>query len=359
MSKMIIALSTDDATIRAARDLKALYPNERAIRMEQIVDNDYHFSHLQEQPIKRITIIGHTEANRYGGMTAKKFANHLMQIFDTHETLSPGFFKNIEAVDLLGCEVGFVHQNYEGFAAETAGYLQRKGYIIPINSFTNQVTAGHPQLYTTLLAHETAENSWVFSGFTSSNNYQTFQKLTQKHNKIVEHMNEKGEKIYEQMAIKETLQSQNQALQHKIDTFNFNTAAQRPLIPEEEKERFEQEVLKGEAHIRTMKTKITQNSIHIMDAQTEITAINAEIETLNQSRLELIEYRQTFSHRITTTTNPREYFDMHPQCNFTKKQQDTIGLSRAYKRTNVQLKRDKLDPSEHPLYTPDSSRTKH
>ncbi len=355
---MIIALSTDDATIRATRDLKALYPKESAMRLEKIVDNDYHFSHLQEQPIKRITIIGHTEDNRYGGMSAKKFANHLMRIIDTHETLSPGFLKNIKAIDLLGCEVGFVHQNYEGFAAETAGYLQQKGYIIPINSFTNQVTTDHPHLYTTLLAHESAENSWVFAGFTSSNNYQTFQKLNQKHNKIVERMNQKGEKIYEQMAIKETLQSQNQALQHKIDTFHVNTAAQRPLIPEEEKERFEREVLKGEALVRTMKTKITQNSIHIMDAQTEITAIHAEIEALNQTRLELIEHRQTFSHRIATTTNPREYFDMHPQCNFMKKQ-DTIGLSRAYKRTNIQLKRDRLDPAEDPLYTPDPSRNKH
>ncbi|PJD93077.1 MAG: hypothetical protein CK424_03495 [Legionella sp.] len=330
---MIIALSTDTDTIRATRDLKTLYSNETARRIDQIIALNHDLSQLREHPIKRITFIGHAHHNKYGKVTANIFAEHLISILKVNEARSPDFWKNLEAIDLLGCEVGLVTQDRASFAAEVTKHLEREGYHIPINSFTNQ-SQNHPEMSKSILIY--MENKWLFFGFSSEKNLKKFKDLTRKHNNIVDNMNEKGEEICEHMAIIESLQTKNETLQHKIDWFYNDT----------------QKIMKAEEFVEMMKAEITQNSIKILEAQTAISNINDVIHQFNETRLQVIEQKNTFAHLIATTQDPRDYFDAHPECNFMKKP-DTIGISKAYKITHSQqVKREKVIESEHPLHIP-------
>lgn len=365
---MLIALTTDEATIQSIRRLKALYPNEIALRMTQIIHEGipYDLSGITENPIRRITILGHAHANVYAGMNAHEFAEHVYQMIQINEEKTPGFKKNLRAIDLLGCEVGFVNQQEQGFALQVAQYLRTKECSITVNAFTNQEPVNQP-LQHTLLQKTTKETQaptvWEFLGFKTKENKAIYKDLFY-HKKEQKNLRDHATaKLYELIEAEQILKTANTELETSITHFRTQIKIKKDQAKKpEEKQRYKELLSQGKQELQKRQAEIRQNKEEIRRLHQAQAEVSTEIERLEHKITTIQTQQDACSIRINQTDNPREYFDQHPECNFTriakqKIKSTPVQIARAYK-THVQLERKQISNDQHPLH-PHSHRGTH
>ena len=314
---MFIALTRDASTEKAIRCCLIQFPDERARTLKQILRRSYDLTNLEEQPITRITIIGHAHNNVYGGMHSEVFAEHISQILKNNEERSPGFVENLKAIDLLGCELGFINPATSSYAFEVAAYLQKKGYAVPIYSFTIPSHSQGKFIYTRL--HHESENTWGFYGFQSIEETKNFHTLITMEVTVFYCIQEKQTELYcllekirkinyqitdLQVTIEQgslTIKTYNQQLNHS-SAAPFKVA--KNIALEREK-------------IARLHRNLHQNIALRSLVYAKKNAAQEHIVALEKHMLELLDQKNKCSEQIAQTTDFRDYFSAHSECNFT------------------------------------------
>ena len=322
---MIILLSTDQKVMDIARKLHTLFQDEIALLLEQITNIDYDLSFFSEKPLKRLTILGHAHSGLYGGMNADSFAEHIANILETNEKASPGFIANLEAIDLIGCELGFVSSTAKSFALQVAEQLLKKGYQVPIKAFTDKEQ--HKDQYHHTITNyinetyfeEKSSHSWEFLGFKTQQDTKHFLAAQKKTNMLFSKKDDKRAELYELIEAEHRLKSKNRVLKEEIAYSHKNMQTKlNSLKTPKEKRAFSKVVTKWKQGVATRKTQIAENVQQIKELVQQQSRISDEIEILEKERLSIEKQKQSYFTVIGRTNNPREYFAEHPECNFTQ-----------------------------------------
>lgn len=324
-SFMIILLSSDQSVMHIAQELHTLFQDEIALRLEQITNKDYDLSLCSEKPVQRLTILGHAHSGLYGGMNADSVVEHIIQILETNEQKSPDFIKNLEAIDLIGCELGFVSSTEKSFALQVAEQLLKKGYQVPIKAFTDEEQ--HKDRYHHTITNylyetdfeEKVSHAWEFLGFKTQQDTKYFLAGQKKTNQIYLQKREKRAELYELMEAEHKLKSKNTVIKEVIaNSYQKMETRKKSLKNPEDKRAFSKVVTKWKQGIATRKTQIAENVQQIKELVQQQARISDAIETLEKERLFIEKQKQSYCTVIGRTNNPREYFAEHPECNFTQ-----------------------------------------
>ena len=345
---MIIALSADEAVVNTTRKLKTLYHPEKAFLMSEIAPPNEDLSQCSEIPIKRITILGHAHHHSFGRMNANEFANQLITILKSNEKSSPGFIKNIEAIDLLGCEIGLNGPDNKGFGSKVAWYLSQAGIHINIYGFSSENQESNTTYTRSLLCHNTNNESWTYLGFSSENDYKTYKGTTKNGQNLEKKSSAIKSQLYDSIKEEDQLLLQNRKMLEVITHFKNNVKIINTTLPTEERKQFEIAVKKGERKLRPIYDSIVKNELKIVELRKTQHSMSEEIETLDKLMDEEHDRLEKFPI-IISTKNPRAYFNSHPQCNFMKNPQpphagDKTGIFRG------RIPRKQVN--EDPLYQP-------
>lgn len=341
---MIIALSADEAVVNTTRKLKTLYHPEKAFLMSEIAPPNEDLSQCSEIPIKRITILGHSEKQLFEGISAEKFAKQIIAILKSNEQKYPGFINNLEAIDLLGCEIGLNNPNLKGFGIQFAHHLSAAGIKIKINGFTSELYESDTNYTDSLLRHK--EGSWSYAVFTSTQDGKKYVKTTEKIPELLIKRTNIEAILYDLIKEEDTLQIQNKTLTETIHSFKANVTKKRLTIAPKDIEPFERAVKEGEKKLKKMYDAILQNNIKISDLRKEQHLKSNDIETLDHLINESNHFLQKYE--IARTDNPRTFFDTHSQCNFMNAVPPHISeKSQLFRK---QILRQKAE--EDPLYQP-------
>lgn len=357
---MFIALSRDQATQNSMRSLLQQFPGETVKTLSQIIYSDYDLTSLEEKPITRITVLGHAHDSLYGGMDSETFADHLIQILKKNDEASPGFSDRLEAIDLLGCELGFMNPETESYAMGVVSYLQKMGYHIPIHAFT---IPDHTQnrFANTLLnrkiritLHSEAIASWEFYGFKTREDMEKYKKYISLESEIHDKKIRKEAELYTLMETIRNVNTENIALEDSIDEIYIKTQIARDsLQAPDDQIKLERALVKWRQKVRdsraTIQNNISKLSI-LLETQERLTTHLAKLEKKAQV---LLEYILDCSVQIAHTKNPREYFAQHPECNFTDLAHnhpivtmDTVVTSKQTKQIELQELTEKIQALE-------------
>lgn len=345
---MIIALSTDENVIRGARRLSALYPEEQSLRLESIVLDNYNLASSTENPIKRLTFLDHASMKSYGKMSVNLFTEHVIKILEENERRSPGFIRDLEAIDLLGCEIGQINQHGRSFALDVTQKLQEKGYRMPIYAFDND----NPQFKRTILKRD--DSQWIFYGFESTEKSKAFYSQQEAINDAENSFQELSTEAYDKADEVEALEKQNSKLEKKAALGKANYKTQKNHLRESKQEEELTELAQEyKAGINRIRNKIQENNAKIEVLKSEVYAIADQAVVIRDKKILLMKEQESLGTRIDATDNPRNYFAKHPESNFSQKLSDFRKrfipgeISREY-RGNLQ--REKIRGDQHPLH---------
>lgn len=344
---MIIVLSTDEMVISCAKQLSDLYPEERALRLESIVNKNYNLASPREIPIKRLTFIDHATKKAYGEMSVDLFAEHVIKILEQNESNSPGFIDNLEAIDFLGCEIGQINQYGRSFALDVTQKLEEKGYHTPIYAFNND----NKQFQRTILSYTT---QWIFYGFENTEQANKFSSNTKHLNIAEEDFERLSTEAYEKLDEVEALEEQNSKLKEKATLGKTNYEIEKEqLIASKEEVKLAELRKKFKSGISLIKDKIKENNARIEILKSEIDIIRDKGIALKDEKNRLKQEREALGTRINSTQDPRDYFAKHPECNVSQKLSNLRKrfipgeISREYRGN---LKREKIRGDQHPLH---------
>ena len=299
---MIISLSTDQSVVNGTRHLCKLYPEESHMCIETIFNRNFSLASVDETDVQRIIFLGHSDDNiSYGGLTAREFAALLINIFKTNEELSPGFIENIQAIDLLGCQLGQVENIKISFAYIVSEQLQNAGYEIPIYAL-NLNNEMQEKINKTKLRN--ALTHWEFYGVKSSEDMTHHNILLKQYVNLRDEIDAKKAELYEIIERLKNMRNDPMPSPTEVEM-------QDELV-------LQRKQLKHE--IRQLEKKI--------DKVVE-----------NVGRLKVV---------IAEFTDPREYFSNHAECNFSS----LVANARKFQTQKIYksaLAREKVENDQHPL----------
>ncbi|MBP6917548.1 MAG: hypothetical protein KBB94_01365 [Legionellaceae bacterium] len=320
---MFIALTRDQATQSSIRHLLKQFPGEVLQTLNQIIRSDYDLTSLKENPITRITILGHADQGLYGGMDSETFADHLIHILKKNDEASPGFSNRLEAIDLLGCELGFINAETQSYAMEVATHLQKKGYSIPIQAFTiPEHTKSH--FVNTLLNRKTKTTlhneatTWGFYGFKTAEDTEKYITYTSLESEVYIKKIREQAKLYTLIETIRNVNIENIALETTIDDSYIQLQrAKINLQTPENKSKIEHTLVKFRQKISDSRAMIQKNIAKLSILYETQKKLTTYIDQLEKKEQMLSEHRLNCSVQIVDTSNPREYLDQHPECDFT------------------------------------------
>lgn len=350
---MIIALSTDETVIWCARQLSDLYPEDQSLRLESIIHDNYNLALSTETPIKRLTFIDHATMKSYGKMSVNLFTEHVIKILEENQRRSPGFIENLEAIDLLGCEIGQINQHGRSFALDVTEKLQEKGYHMPIYAFNND----NSQFKRTIL---TFSSQWDFYGFESTEKAEAFSSYGKQINDADDAFESLLTEAYEKLDEVGALEEQNSKLEKNAALGKTNYDIQKKHLKEsKQEEKLTELTQEFKAGINRRRNKIQENNARIEVLRNEIETISDKGVEIKNKTTRLRQEREDLGTPINSTKNPRKYFAKHPECNFSQKVSNLRKrfipgeISREYRGN---LKREKIREDQHPLHPGDHRR---
>lgn len=300
---MIIMLSTDEETVGGMRDLSRLYPEETVYRLEQIIELGHDLSSCVEKPIKRITVLGHAENNIFGQWTAQECANYIKYLLQLNEEKTPGFIRQLEAIDFLGCEVGNINKEGQGYMIDVAEYLGAHYIDIPLYAFTPRVLDSEQQpFYGTLLRKCAEEPVWDFLAFTTEADENSYFEKVDEYRAGLDRITQIKDEIYTDTQQWSTLYIEN--IEYKDLIVDCDT----DLIPD----------------IRECIDATLEGMEVIAD---HLITLKSEIQQVELQQQALAAIIRSYTNMIVSTSDPRVYFASQARCNF----RSTIAQSQTFK----------------------------
>ncbi len=320
---MFITLTRDQATQNSIRRLLKQFPGEVARTLNQIIRSDYDLTSLKENSITRMTILGHAGQGLYGGMNSETFADHLIHILKKNDEASPGFSNRLEAIDLLGCELGFINAETQSYAMEVATHLQKKGYSIPIQAFTIPEHTKSQFVKTllsrsskTTLHHEAT--TWEFYGFKTAEDTEKFITYTSLESDIYIKKIREQAKLYTLIETIRNVNIENIDLEATIDMYHIQLQrAKNSLQAPENKSTIEHRLVTCRQKISASRAMVQNNIAKLSILRETQKKLTTYIDQLEKKEQILSDHRLNCAVQIVGTSNPREYLDQHPECNFT------------------------------------------
>ena len=320
---MFIALTRDQATQNSIRRLLKQFPGEMVQTLNQIIRSDHDLPSLKENPITRITVLGHADQGLYGGMDSETFSDRLIHILKKNDEASPGFSNGLEAIDLLGCELGFINAETQSYAMEVATHLQKNGYAIPIQAFTIPEHT-KSQFVNTLLSRKTKTTlhneatTWEFYGFKTAEDTQKFITYTSLESEIYDKKIREQAKLYTLIETIRNVNIENIDLEATIDKSYIQLQrAKISLQTSENKSTIEHTLVTCRQKISASRAMIQNNIAKLSILYETQKKSTTYIDQLEKKEQILSEHRLNCAVQIVDTSNPREYLDQHPECNFT------------------------------------------
>ncbi len=321
---MLIMLSTEEEIVEGLRSLATLYPNETTLRMETITDDLQH-NLSSEIPIQRITFLGHADDMLFGDMSPEAFASQLIHILNTTQNNAPGFLNQLEAIDLLGCDVGNMTANGESYVTIVAEHLKKAGFQIPLHAFTNKGMENEPIFATTLLIKKPADDHWLYSGLQEREDYDRYEQYMEEGRILTIKSETIKTAIYDDHQESNDLLSENEDMEALVEVSQDEIDA-GDHISEDNKEDNEFPD-SPQDYLNLAKETIQENNNQINALKIKIEASKVTLEQIEKDTKQISNKINGLFTTIAKTTNPRAYFHQQPNCNF----MSTANISQHYK----------------------------
>lgn len=188
---MLVAVDHDNLTGNEINLLRALYPNEKAMRLNKLISST--FTEKDGSSPSRVSFCAHGGFGSFGGHSAEDFAEVVVKNLLEGAKTNPGIKQSLKDIDLFGCMVGCDNGRDEVYTA-TVGRLVKERLsqngFQPINfkSVTNRTLGHDSQFYTVYLsipAPESNEKKFRVTGNATEDDYHKAATIRDDINKLM------------------------------------------------------------------------------------------------------------------------------------------------------------------------------